>query len=160
MSDAEEVIAVAAALGVTVACAESLTGGLVASELVAIPGASRVFRGGIVAYSPLVKNDLLGVDAALLATEGAVSHRVATQMAEGVAARLGTDFAVATTGVAGPDPEPVSGLPAGRVCIAVTGSPYGTLVREISLTGSREEIRRAATRAALQALRDALDMRP
>lgn len=158
MSDAEDIIALATAGGHTLSCAESLTGGEVSSQLVAIPGASLVFRGAIVAYDPLVKNDLLGVDAALLAREGAVSARVAIDMAEGVAARLGTDYSVATTGVAGPDPDPVSGVAPGTVFIAVAGSGLGTLVRKLALSGSRSEIRQGATRAALQALRDALAM--
>jgi nicotinamide-nucleotide amidase len=158
VSDAEDIILLATAGGYTLSCAESLTGGEVSSQLVAIPGASMVFRGGIVAYDPLVKNDLLGVDAALLAGEGGVSARVATDMAEGVAARLGTDYLVSTTGVAGPDPEPVSGVSPGTVFIAVAGSGLGTLVRRLSLSGSRSDIRQGATRAALQALRDALSM--
>jgi len=160
MSD-EALAAVAKAreLGVTFAIAESLTGGAVASDVVSIPGASAVFRGGIVAYDPMVKHDLLEVDAALLASTGAVGAEVATQMAEGVARRLRADFGLATTGVAGPDPDPVSGAEPGTVFIAVAGTTLGTLVRELSLGGERAEIRSRATRAALQALGDALSMR-
>ena len=77
-------------------------------------------------------------------------------MAEGALHLLGSDYAIATTGVAGPDPEPVSGLEPGVVVIAVAGSGLGTWVRELSFSGSREEIRGLATRAALQGLRDAL----
>lgn len=160
MSDnPQEIIALARAHDVTLSVAESLTGGDVCSALVSVPGASEVFVGGIVAYSPVLKNQLLGVDAALLASEGAVNATVATQMAEGVLARLGTDFAVATTGVAGPDPEPVSKQVAGTVCIAVAGGPLGTLVREFVCEGDRGEIRARATRAALQGLFDALSLR-
>ena len=157
--EAAAVIATATKLGVTVGCAESLTGGLVAAEMVSVPGASAVFRGSIVAYDSMLKNDLLGVDASLLASTGAVTAEVAGAMAEGALARLGVDVAVATTGVAGPDADPVSGEAPGAVFIAVAGGSLGTLVREMSLEGDRDEIRRRATRAALQALLDGLSTR-
>ena len=160
MSDeAAAVIATASKLGLTIGCAESLTGGLVAAEIVSIPGASAVFRGSIVAYDSMLKNDLLGVDASTLASTGAVTAEVASAMAEGALARLGVDLAVATTGVAGPDPDPVSGEAPGAVFIAVAGGSLGTLVREMSLEGDRDEIRQRATRAALQALLDGLSTR-
>ena len=160
MSDeAAAVIATASKLGLTIGCAESLTGGLVAAEIVSIPGASAVFRGSIVAYDSMLKNDLLGVDASMLASTGAVTAEVASAMAEGALARLGVDLAVATTGVAGPDPDPVSGEAPGAVFIAVAGGSLGTLVREMSLEGDRDEIRQRATRAALQALLDGLSTR-
>ena len=157
MTDAPTVIALAKSKGVTLGTAESLTGGLVAAELVSVPGASVVFRGGIVAYDAMVKHDVLGVDAVVLASEGAVRADVATQMAEGALSRLGVDIAVATTGVAGPDSDPVSGAKPGFVVIAVAGGPLGTMVRELHLEGDRAEIRARACRAALQALWDALD---
>ncbi len=157
--EAAAVIATATKLGLTVGCAESLTGGLVAAEIVSIPGASAVFRGSIVAYDSMLKNDLLGVDASTLASTGAVTAEVASAMAEGALARLGVDVAVATTGVAGPDPDPVSGEAPGAVFIAVAGGGLGTLVREMSLEGDRDEIRQRATRAALQALLDGLSTR-
>ena len=157
--EAAAVIATAKKLGLTVGCAESLTGGLVAADIVSIPGASAVFRGSIVAYDSMLKNDLLGVDASTLASTGAVTAEVASAMAEGALARLGVDVAVATTGVAGPDPDPVSGEAPGAVFIAVAGGGLGTLVREMSLEGDRDEIRQRATRAALQALLDGLSTR-
>ena len=157
--EAAAVIATATKLGLTVGCAESLTGGLVAADIVSIPGASAVFRGSIVAYDSMLKNDLLGVDASTLASTGAVAAEVASAMAEGALARLGVDVAVATTGVAGPDPDPVSGQAPGAVFIAVAGGGLGTLVREMSLEGDRDEIRQRATRAALQALLDGLSTR-
>jgi len=157
--EAAAVIATASKLGLTIGCAESLTGGLVAAEIVSIPGASAVFRGSIVAYDSMLKNDLLGVDASMLASTGAVTAEVASAMAEGALARLGVDLAVATTGVAGPDPDPVSGEAPGAVFIAVAGGSLGTLVREMSLEGDRDEIRQRATRAALQALLDGLSTR-
>lgn len=154
--EAERIIALGVAHQVTVSCAESLTGGDVASALVSIPGASAVIRGGLVAYHSDLKAGLLGVDASELEQGGAVSAAVASAMAEGAADLMGSDYAVATTGVAGPDPDPVSGLEPGVVFIAVAGSGLGTWVRELSYSGSRDEIRGLATRAALQGLRDAL----
>jgi nicotinamide-nucleotide amidase len=143
----------------TLGCAESLTGGLVASALVEVPGASAVFKGSIVAYDLMVKHDLLGVSAALLAEKGAVNADVAIAMAEGAQGALGVDFAVATTGVAGPDPDPVSGAKPGLFFVALAGGELGTMVREVQVEGDRADIRAAARRAALLALYDALAMR-
>ena len=102
--------------GRTVAVAESLTGGLVVAALVGVPGASKVVRGGVVAYMTDLKASLLGVDEALLARVGAVDPDVAAAMARGVAVRLGADYGLATTGVAGPDPQ--DGHPVGEVHVA------------------------------------------
>ena len=88
--------------GLTLAAAESCTGGLVGHELTQVPGSSAYFRGSVVAYDNAVKASLLGVDAALLAAKGAVSEEVARAMARGARAALGADVAVATTGIAGP----------------------------------------------------------
>ena len=150
----------ASALGVSIAVAESLTAGQVAAALVDTPGASGYFKGGVVAYDSLVKHELLGVDAGVLATQGAVSPEVATQMAEGVCSLLHADIGVATTGVAGPDPDEIGGHAPGLVFIAVAGTHLGTIVRELHLDGDREQIRQSATKAALQGLLDALDMVP
>ncbi len=92
------------ARGLTIGAAESLTGGLVTAALTTVPGASAVVRGGIVAYAADVKNQLLGVDADLLARVGTVHPDVAVAMARGVRERLGAAVGVATTGVAGPEP--------------------------------------------------------
>jgi nicotinamide-nucleotide amidase len=105
--------------GQTVAVAESLTGGMLCSALVDVPGASAVVRGGVVSYATDLKHRLLGVDAGLLAANGPVDPDVAAQMAHGVRERLGADWGVATTGVAGPDPQ--DGIPAGTVYVAVAG---------------------------------------
>ena len=140
------------ARGWTVAVAESLTGGLVVAALVSVPGASATVRGGVVAYATALKHSLLGVDAALLAAEGAVHPEVARQMAEGVreaAAVEGAaaDVGIATTGVAGPTPQ--DGTPVGTVYIAVA-TPTGTRVEALRLAGTRAQIRSEATRSALE----------
>lgn len=151
MSVAEEVVACFTASGATVAVAESLTGGLLTSALVDVPSASNVVRGGVVAYQTELKAELLGVDPELLATAGAVDPRVAQQMASGVAERLGADIGVATTGVAGPDPQ--DGRAVGTVFIAVA-SADSRRVEELSFTGDRQTIRRKSVDAALTLLRD------
>ncbi|MGW0034658.1 CinA family protein [Streptomyces sp. NPDC003314] len=136
MTEAARVLALLAERGQTLAVAESLTGGLVAAELTGVPGASASFRGSVTAYATALKHELLGVDGALLAERGAVDPEVASQMAAGVRARLGADWGIATTGVAGPDPQ--DGQPVGTVYVAVAG-PAGTVAGaagEASLAGS------------------------
>lgn len=133
--------------GWTVATAESLTGGLVAAALVEVPGASRSVRGGVVAYATDVKASVLGVDDDLLAAHGAVHPEVARQMAERVRGVLGADVGLATTGVAGPDPQ--DGFSPGTVHVAVA-TPAGTVVRTLALTGDRAAIRAATCSAVLR----------
>lgn len=133
--------------GETLATAESLTGGLLGAALTSVPGASNTYRGGIVAYATELKATLLGVDPGLLAAHGAVHPEVATAMARGAADRLGASHGLATTGVAGPEPQ--DGRPVGTVFVAVTG-PMGTVTRRLDLRGSRAEIRRATVLAALK----------
>ncbi|WP_454044202.1 CinA family protein [Cellulosimicrobium sp. Marseille-Q8652] len=144
---AARLLAALEARGWTVATAESLTGGLVAAALVEIPGASRALRGGVVAYATDVKASLLGVDADLLARRGAVDPDVAAQMASGVRAAVGADVGVATTGVAGPDPQ--DGRPPGLAHVAVR-TPTRDAVRTLHLAGDRDEVRRATVAAALE----------
>lgn len=136
------------AAGATLAVAESLTGGALAAAVVDVPGASRCFRGGVVAYATDLKAALLGVDPDLLARVGAVHPEVAAAMAEGVRVRLGATYGVATTGVAGPDPQ--DGHPPGTVFVAVAG-PSGSQVREVPPPdpGGRAAVRAAARDAAL-----------
>ncbi|MFE5832691.1 CinA family protein [Streptomyces sp. NPDC056508] len=143
MTEAAGVLALLAERGQTLAVAESLTGGLVAAELTGVPGASASFRGSVTAYATALKHELLGVDAALLAERGAVDPEVASQMAAGVRARLGADWGIATTGVAGPEPQ--DGQPVGTVYVAVAG-PAGETARtgapgfpEGASAGSSEE---------------------
>ncbi|MEU2431872.1 CinA family protein [Streptomyces sp. NPDC007861] len=140
--------------GETLAVAESLTGGLVAAELTAVPGASKSFRGSVTAYATGLKQDVLGVDGALLAARGAVDPEVAGQMAAGVRERLASGWGIATTGVAGPEPQ--DGRPVGTVFVAVAG-PGGTRkVAPLRLNGDRAEIRRESVRSVLELLVAAL----
>ncbi|MBC7291006.1 MAG: nicotinamide-nucleotide amidohydrolase family protein [Actinotalea sp.] len=155
MTRAAEVVRAATLAGVTIAAAESLTGGSVTDALVGVPGASACLRGGVVAYATEVKQTVLGVDAALLGRHGAVHPDVAAQMAAGVRRVLGADFGVATTGVAGPDPQ--DGCRPGTVHVAVCG-PTRTVVRSAEGTGhvagDRAAVRRWARDAALLLLLD------
>jgi nicotinamide-nucleotide amidase len=133
----------------TVAVAESLTGGRVAAALTGVPGASAVLRGSVTAYATDVKASVLGVDAALLSRVGAVDGEVARQMAEGVRRVCGADLGIATTGVAGPDEQ--DGKPVGTVYVAVLGpDPDHALVVPARLEGDRAAIQAATTRLALE----------
>lgn len=146
---AADVVSVLGAAGQTLATAESLTAGLVGAALGAVPGASAVYRGGVISYALEVKSALLGVDPDLLARCGAVDPEVARQMADGARRACAADWAVSTTGVAGPEPH--GGQPVGTVWIGVAG-PDGALARELGLSGDRRQIRRASAEAALEML--------
>jgi nicotinamide-nucleotide amidase len=137
----------------TLATAESLTGGLVASTVVEIPGVSSVFRGGLVVYATDLKHALAGVDEQLLAERGAVDPDVALALAAGARERCGADWGIATTGVAGPEPQ--DGMPVGLVYVAVAG-PAGQAVQELRLTGSRAEVRSESVTAVLNLLTEQL----
>lgn len=159
MSLAREVISALTARGITIAVAESLTGGLLIAELISVPGASAVVRGGVIAYDTRLKHSLLGVDADLLAEHGAVHPDVAAQMAEGVRVTCAVDgvlagIGVATTGVAGPEPQ--DGHPVGTVFVAIA-SDRGTDVRKLALEGSRQAIREAVVTESLQQLQRILE---
>jgi PncC family amidohydrolase len=134
--------------GETVACAESITGGGVADLLSGTPGASATFVGGVVSYATRIKRDVLGVTAAQV-----VSADCASQLASGVRGLMGADWAVSTTGVAGPDKQ--DDKPVGTVYVGVAG-PRGVQVHRLSLHGDRGTIRADAARAAVQALVDEL----
>jgi nicotinamide-nucleotide amidase len=156
-STATDVVRLLTVKGGTLAVAESLTGGLVAAEITSVPGASKVFRGAVTAYATELKHELLGVDATLLAARGAVDPQVAAQMAAGVRKALGTDWGIATTGVAGPEPQ--DGQAVGTVFVAVdgpvradSGSARGGKVEALRLNGDREEIRRESVRSVLALL--------
>jgi nicotinamide-nucleotide amidase len=151
---AQRALAALGARGLTVACAESLTGGLVAATITAVPGASAAFRGAVVAYATELKGELLGVDPVLLAAEGPVSARVARQMAEGVRRACRATYGVATTGVAGPDPQ--GGHPVGTVHLAVAG-PRAAVVTSPVYSGTRAQIRAATVAGALRLLVEAAE---
>ena len=129
--------------GLTVAVAESLTGGLVVSRLIDVPRASEAVAGGVVTYATELKARLLGVDEALLAESGPVHEEVARQMAEGARMLLGVsgrpaDYGLATTGVAGPEPQ--DGHEPGEVFVAIAGGGP-TTVHQLRLSGERNEVR-------------------
>jgi len=151
---AADVLALLRARGRTLAVAESLTGGLLTDAFVQVPGASDVLLGGVVSYATELKHEVLGVDRALLEAEGPVHPEVARQMADGVRRALAVggriaDVGVATTGVAGPDPQGgrrpgtvYAGVAIGSRLVAVAGG----------FPGDRAAVRAAAVRLALDAL--------
>lgn len=147
---AARVLRALAERGQSLAVAESLTGGLVAAELTSVPGASRSFLGSVTAYATPLKRDVLGVDGALLQARGAVDADVAAQMAAGVRRVMAADWGLATTGVAGPDPQ--DGQPVGTVYVAVAGPDGLQKVAALRLNGDRTEIRRESVRSVLKLL--------
>ncbi|WP_129783432.1 CinA family protein [Promicromonospora panici] len=144
---ASRLLAAAAARGWSIGVAESLTGGLVTATLVSVPGASRVVRGGVVAYATDLKAGLLGVDGGLLAERGAVDEAVAAQMAAGVRSVTGADVGLATTGVAGPEPQ--DGQAPGVVFVAVS-TPVASEVHRLDLDGDRSQVIADAARGVLE----------
>ena len=142
-----------AARAQTVATAESLTGGLLAATIVDVPGASAVFRGGLVVYATDLKATLGGVPADLLAARGPVDPDVAAALAAGARERCGATWGLATTGVAGPTPQ--DGIAVGTVFVAVAGPSTAGLA--LRLAGDRPAIRAATVRAAVGLLSTALD---
>ncbi len=141
--------------GLTLAVAESLTGGLVMATLTEIPGASRVLRGGPVVYATDTKTSELGVDAELVASRGPVDPEVARAMAVGVRARWQADLGLATTGVAGPEPQ--AGRPVGEVYVAVADSAGVSAVAcDLGQAGTRNAIRGRTVERALEAVLDRL----
>jgi nicotinamide-nucleotide amidase len=148
-TDARPIVALLTARGQTVSTAESLTGGRLAAALTSVPGASACVVGGVVAYATEVKISMLGVPPALVAEHGVVSADCASAMATGVRDLLGTTYAMATTGVAGPDPQ--EGHPAGHVWVAAAG-PDGVETRLLALSGDRSDVQDATCRHALSVL--------
>ena len=153
----ELVLDLCRARGLTLATAESCTGGLVSARLTSVPGSSTVFLGGVVAYADGVKERELGVPASLLAEHGAVSAEAAQAMAQGVRERLGADVGVAVTGVAGPDGG-TEDKPVGLVFVHAAG-PEGEEARRTELPGDREMVRGRAAAAALHLVRRLLENR-
>ncbi len=140
--------------GLTFGCAESCTGGLVAKRFTDLPGASAVFRGGVVTYCDQAKEALLGVPRGVLEDRGAVSAEVARAMAQGARRVLGCDLAAATTGVAGPDRDD-RGNPVGLVYVALA-TPEEVFCREVRLGPGRDRVRTAAAHHAFDMVRRAL----
>jgi nicotinamide-nucleotide amidase len=158
--------------GRTIATAESLTGGMIGAAITSVPGASAVYRGGVISYATDLKSGLAGVPDTVLARHGAVSEQTAVAMARGVALRCGADWGIAVTGVAGPEEQ--EGNPAGTVYCAVSG-PSGTAaagadgagtdvvypseeggpcwVRGFEFDGDRGQVRAATVRGALDLAR-------
>ncbi len=159
-------------LNLTIACAESLTGGDVCARLVDVPGAGDVLRGGVVSYATDLKHKILDVDKALLDDGGPVQSEVARQMARGVARLCDADIGVSTTGVAGPDATPDG--PAGEVFIGVHLRPglesdlfaqglslpgegdAATIIKEIRFEGTRPQVREWTVQAVYRLVLESL----
>ena len=139
----------------TVATAESLTGGLLGGLLTDLPGSSDSYVGGVISYATRLKATLAGVDPVTLDKLGPVAGQTAAEMASGVCRRCQADWGLATTGVAGPDPQ--DGHPVGEVYVAVAHPASGLLrVDALSLTGDRTTIRSKTAAHAVAMLADAL----
>lgn len=143
---AQAVIAVLRERRESIATCESITGGAIAATLTDIPGASAVFRGGLITYASDLKASLAGVDAELIANQGVINEETARQMARGAVERCGSNWAVATTGVAGPDQQ--DGADVGTLFLALAGAKR-VVSREFRLSGSRPDIRNQSVRLAL-----------
>ena len=169
-ADVADMLAGFARRGLTIATAESLTGGLLAAVLTEIPGSSAVVRGGLMVYATDLKHQLAGVDAALLAERGPVDPLVAAGLADGARRVCGSDVGVGLTGVAGPEPQ--NGIAVGTWFCAVSGpgghrelrsgSPEDRLGSDFETdplgTGPRGLVRSAAVRAALEMLTNVVEM--
>lgn len=152
---ARQVIEDAASRGITLGTAESLTGGLIAGTLTAIPGSSSVVRGGIVSYVNEIKQGVLNVPQETLDAFGAVSEQTALSMAQGAAGRLACDISVSVTGIAGPGgAEP--GKPVGTVWMGVRALDGKVSARELHFEGDRDSVRLQTVKAALLALKEEL----
>jgi PncC family amidohydrolase len=145
------------ARGMTVATAESLTGGLLGGRLTATAGSSATYVGGVVAYATELKQRVLGVRAETLSTYGVVSAECAREMAAGARDLLGSDWALSTTGVAGPTRQ--EDRPPGTVFVGVAG-PTGVRTLALRMPGERDEVRAATCDAAVAALLEDLHGSP
>ena len=150
MTTAETLVLRLAELGMTCVTAESCTGGGVGYAVTTVPGASAVFRGGVISYDNSVKRDVLGVPEGVLLMNGAVSSECAAEMAKGARRCLAADFAVSVTGIAGPGGGSVE-KPVGLVWFGIA-SAAGVATEKKMFTGDREAVRAAAIEHALQLL--------
>ena len=145
-ASAEDLHALLRSAGASISTAESLTGGRLAALLTSVPGASATYVGGVVTYATELKRSLLGVPEALVAEHGVVSAPCARAMASGVRALTGATYALATTGVAGPDRQ--EGHPPGTVFVGVAG-PDGDRAVLLQLAGDRAAVQDQTCRAAV-----------
>ena len=141
--------------GKTLATAESLTGGGIGAAITAVPGASKVFAGGVISYSDMIKREVLGVPQEMLSANGAVSAPVARAMAMGVRKLLQADIAISVTGLAGPDGDEF-GHPVGTVCIGYADDKNIT-AEEYHFTGDRDAVRQQTIRTALRLILEEYD---
>jgi len=150
---AKELVRILASGGKSIAAAESCTAGLAADLIARVPGASRVFWGSFVTYSPDAKVRMLGVSGELLKKEGAVSRGVALAMAEGALKKSGASWAFSITGLAGPTGD-ASEVPIGTIWVGIAGKDSGKEIQSeakmFCFEGSRNEVRKAAAKAALE----------
>jgi nicotinamide-nucleotide amidase len=154
-AEAAAALAVLTERSLTLATAESLTGGLIGELLTSVPGASGCYVGGVISYATRLKHSLVGVPASTLADVGPVAEQTAAAMAAGVAERCGSDWGLAVTGVAGPEPQ--DGHPVGQVFVGVARPSTGWVrVHELRLTGDRAAIRWQTAVEALALLTDAV----
>lgn len=156
----EDLLAGLRARGLTLATAESLTGGLIGATFTAVPGSSDAYRGGVICYATDLKVTLAGVEESLLSTNGPVSAPTAAALAEGVARRCTADLGLAATGVAGPSAQ--DGHRVGEVYVAVSGPgpgpvPVPVRVRPLQLSGTRSQIRQQTVQAACALLASVLE---
>jgi nicotinamide-nucleotide amidase len=158
-TEASAALAALAEHSLTLATAESLTGGLVGELLTAVPGASASYLGGVISYATRLKHTLAGVPAGTLEELGPVAAQTAAAMAAGVAERCQADWGLAVTGVAGPEPQ--DGHPVGQVFVGLARPATGwSAVHELGLTGDRGAIRRQTATAALALLTVAVRNNP
>ena len=152
---AQRVVKTFTARDLSLATAESLTGGLLGATITAVPGASKLYLGGITAYATSMKTALLGIDKAQLALHTAVSAETVVSMAHGVSELTGADWVIAVTGVAGPDPQ--DGHAPGEVWVCVLGPHIGSMPRSLQseqyfFEGDRDAVRAATVEAGLAML--------
>lgn len=142
----EKMVEVLKARAISIATAESCTGGLLGKSITDVSGSSAVYPGGVISYCNRIKHQLLGVEQELLDTLGPVSAPVARQMAEGVRRVIGADYGVGVTGIAGPNSDE-SGKPVGLVYLAASDG-VTTVIRECRFDGDRSAVRAQAAEAA------------
>lgn len=140
--------------GLTLSVAESCTGGLISHYITALPGASNFFEAGVVTYSAAAKRKILGISASTIENYGVISESTAKEMAEKVRSLTGTDYSLSTTGNLGP--EVFEGKEKGLIYIAVSRTGR-TILKELRLTGDREENKEAASLSALKLLLEMLE---